>query len=79
MGVSLRTTNMIAMEQNGIAAKDMDETVYVAAAYTFNGTTYYSSVISYSLGKYCETIATDADSIGAATAVYGYYAKAYFN
>ena len=62
-----------------IAAKDMDKTVYVAAIYRSGGTSYTTSVIAYSLGKYCETIATNGNAFGMATAVYGYYAKAYFN
>ena len=62
----------------GIAAKSMDETIHVAALYTSNGVTYPSGVISYSLGKYCQTIANSGEAFGAAAAVYGYYAKAYF-
>ncbi len=79
---------VITMEQDGsnwgaavedIAAKAVDETIYVAGIYTSNGTTYCSGVIAYSLGKYCKTIADKGNAFGAATAVYGYYAKAYFN
>ena len=62
----------------GIAAKSIDEAVYVAAQYTYNGTTYYTPVIGYSLGQYCKTLAANGEAIGSATAVYGYYAKAYF-
>ncbi len=62
----------------GIAAKDMDSTIYVAAVYTSNGTSYPTNVISYSLGQYCKTVAANGEAFGAATAVYGYYAKAYF-
>ena len=62
----------------GIAAKSIDETIYVAGYYTSNGVAYPTSVISYSLGKYCQTIAANGEVFGAATAVYGYYAKAYF-
>ena len=62
----------------GIAAKSMDETIYVAGIYTSNGVSYPTSVISYSLGRYCETIAAQNNAFGAATAVYGFYAKAYF-
>ena len=80
-------TGVITMKQDGsnwgaavegIAAKDMDSTIYVAGIYTSNGISYPTSVISYSLGKYCETIAANGEAFGAATAVYGYYAKAYF-
>ena len=63
---------------DGIAAKDMDKTIYIAAIYKSGGTAHTTSVIAYSLGKYCETIAAKGDAFGAATAVYGYYAKAYF-
>ncbi len=62
----------------GISAKDMDKTIYVAAIYKSDGVVYTTSVISYSLGRYCETIAANGNEFGAATAVYGYYAKAYF-
>ena len=62
----------------GIAAKDMDKTIYIAAIYKSGGKTYTTSVIAYSLGKYCQTIAAKDDALGAAAAVYGYYAKAYF-
>ena len=80
-------TGVITMAQDGsnwgaaiegIAAKQIDETVYVAGLYSSNGVSYPTGVISYSLGKYCETIAANGEAFGAATAVYGYYAKAYF-
>ena len=61
-----------------IAAKDMDKTIYVAAIYKSGGQVYTTSVIAYSLGKYCETIAAHGNAFGEAAAVYGYYAKAYF-
>ncbi|MBQ3215545.1 MAG: hypothetical protein IJB11_05435, partial [Oscillospiraceae bacterium] len=62
----------------GIAAKEIDQTYYTAGIYTVGSTTYYSPVIAYSLGNYCETVAASGEAFGAATAVYGYYAKAYF-
>ncbi len=62
----------------GIAAKQIDETVYVAAVYTSNGVEYPTNVIAYSLGNYCKSIAGNGNAFGAATAVYGFYAKAYF-
>ena len=80
-------TGVITMTQDGgnwgaavagIAAKQIDETIYVAGIYTSNGVSYPTSVISYSLGKYCQTIAAQDNAFGAATAVYGYYAKAFF-
>ncbi len=61
-----------------IAAKAVDKTVYVAGSYTSNGISYPTGVIAYSLGNYCKTIAANGEAFGAATAVYGYYAKAYF-
>ena len=62
----------------GISAKEIDQTYYTAGVYTVGDTTYTSPVISYSLGNYCETVAAQGNAFGAATAVYGYYAKAYF-
>ena len=67
----------------GIAAKQVDETVYVAGVYTSGGKTYCTGVLAYSLGAYClDRInkSSDATMVGLAkgTAVYGYYAKAYF-
>lgn len=62
----------------GIAAKDMDKTIYVAAIYKSGGQIYTTKVIAYSLGKYCESMAANGNAFGAATAVYGYYAKNYF-
>ena len=63
----------------GIAAKEIDQTIYVAAYYKSGGITYTTSVIAYSLGRYCESIAGNGNAFGAATAIYGYYAKAYFD
>ena len=62
----------------GIAAKAVDETVYVAGFYTGDGVAYPTNVIAYSLGNYCKTIADNGEAFGAATAVYGFCAKAYF-
>ena len=66
-----------------IPAKEMDSTIYVAGVYTSGGTTYTTGIISYSLGRYCEGIAANVDSdaqdLAAYTAVYGYYAKQYFD
>ena len=81
-------TGKITMKQDGsdwgaavegIAAKSVDETIYVAAVYTSNGVSYPTNVIAYSLGQYCKTIAANGEAFGAATAVYGYYAKAFFS
>ena len=62
----------------GIAAKQIDRTYYAAGSYTVGDTTYYSPLVSYSLGNYCESVAAQGNALGAATAVYGYYAEAYF-
>ena len=67
----------------GIAAKEVDETVYCAAVFTdADGNTCTSGIIAYSLSKYCIKNATSADigmqNLAKATAVYGYYAENYF-
>jgi hypothetical protein len=67
---------------SGIAAKQIDDTYYVAAVYSSSGETLCSGVIAYSLSKYCINHAKDGDvmqDLAAATAMYGYYAKAYFS
>jgi hypothetical protein len=67
---------------SGIAAKEIDDTYYVAAVYSSSGDTLCSGVIAYSLSKYCINHAKDGDvmqELAAATAMYGYYAKAYFS
>ncbi len=67
----------------GIAAKSLDETYYVAGVYTdANGNTYCTGVIAYSLSKYCINNAKpgkDMQELASATAMYGYYAMLYFN
>ena len=63
---------------DGIAAKEIDKTIYVAASYTSGGVTYNTNVFAYSLGNYCESVAEQGNVFCAATAVYGYYAKSYF-
>lgn len=65
----------------GIAAKDLDGTVYVTAGYVSNGTSYCTGVLAYSIGSYCVAQAATANAQQAfaqATAVYGYYAKELF-
>ena len=65
----------------GIAAKQLSEAVYVAAAYKSNGTVWTSGVLGYSIGSYCSSQASKGSAIAdlaMATAVYGYHAKAYF-
>ena len=65
----------------GIAAKDLDGTIYVAAGYNSGTTTYCTGVLSYSIGAYCVSQAAGSSTMkdfAAATAVYSYYAKQYF-
>ena len=65
-----------------IAAKQIDQEGYFVGVYQSGGLTYTTGVIVYSLGRYCQTTAAKETSemkdLAAATAVYGYYAKAYF-
>jgi len=66
----------------GIAAKNIDQAIYVAAVYSNGTTTWTSGVLGYSIGAYCATQATKGGTIAdlaMATAVYGYHAKQYFN
>ena len=65
----------------GIAAKQLDDTYYVAAVYNNADGTYCSGIIAYSLSRYCMNNAKDGQpmqDLAAATAVYGYHAKDYF-
>jgi hypothetical protein len=67
---------------DGIAAKALDETVFVLGVYAYNGITYTTGVLNYHIGKYCNSLAVKESSnqqdLAKATAVYGYYAKTYF-
>ncbi|MBQ7345689.1 MAG: hypothetical protein IJW45_06480, partial [Oscillospiraceae bacterium] len=82
MDMTLAGTNSYYGVVEGIAAKEMDETVFVAGVYEVDGVEYTTGIIAYSLGKYCETVAakdtSDQQAFAQATAVYGYYAKEYF-
>jgi hypothetical protein len=66
----------------GIAAKQLDETFYVAAVYAdADGNTYCTGVIAYSLSTYCMKNAVEGNAmkqLAEATAVYGYHASVYF-
>jgi hypothetical protein len=67
---------------SGIAAKDINQTIYVAGGYKSGTTNHCTGVLPYSIGTYCASQvskATTAKDLAAATAVYGYYANAYFN
>ena len=61
-----------------IAAKDLDETVYVAAVYKSNGISYCSGVLPYSIAAYCQKPSADVAALANAAAVYGCTAKEYF-
>ena len=67
---------------SGIAAKQIDDTYYVAAVYAdAAGNNYCTGVIAYSLSTYCVKNAVEGNAMQAlaeATAMYGYYAKVYF-
>ena len=66
----------------GIAAKQIDETVFVAGVYESNGVRYSSPVITYSLGSYCkdqiESGSATMKAFSEATVVYGDCAETYF-
>ena len=65
----------------GIAAKDLDQAVYVSFCYSDGTTNYCSGVIGYSIGTYCAAQASKTGTLAnlaAACAVYGYYAKQLF-
>ncbi len=73
--------NQFWTDYRGIAAKEIDENVYVCGVYEVDGVTYSSGVIPYSIGYYCTRKAAasgDMQALAMATAVYCYYAKAYF-
>lgn len=67
----------------GIAAKNLSDTLYVAAVYSDGAQSHCSGVLAYSIGEYCRTqisAGTEAmQQLAKATAVYGYYAKCYFS
>lgn len=66
-----------------IAAKELDTTIFVAGLYEADGVQYATGVLPYSLGAYCADRAENGSVamqlLAKATAVYGYYAKEYFN
>lgn len=67
---------------DGIAAKDLDRTLYVAAVYDDGTTRYCSGVLAYSIGAYCVSQAGSTSAMkdfAASAAVYSYYAKNYFS
>ena len=86
-------TGMIVMEEtatagqyfgavSGIAAKQIDETIFACGVYECDGVSYPTGVLTYSLAAYCQDrIAKGTATMqefAKATVVYGYYAQAYF-
>jgi hypothetical protein len=67
---------------SGIAAKEFDAPLYVAAVYESDGQQYCTGVIPYSLSTYfVSRVAKGSDNmkeLAAAAVVYGFYAKNYF-
>jgi hypothetical protein len=64
----------------GIAAKDIDKTVYVMAVYQSEGETCMSGIVSYSIEQFCRSQA-NRGTVNApmceALTIYSYYAKLY--
>ena len=66
---------------SGIAAKNLNDAVYVSFCYSDGYTSYCSGVNGYSIGQYCKSQAAKTGTmaeLAKATAVYGYYAKQRF-
>ncbi len=67
---------------SGIAAKELDETLYVTAVYQSGGETYCSGVLACTVSALCGMQAQSTDPAIAALAedilVYGHYAKSHF-
>ena len=64
---------------SGIAAKDLDDTIYVVATYTIDGEIFCTGVIPYSISTYCKNLANgNSGELAQATAMYGFYAESYF-
>jgi hypothetical protein len=61
-----------------IAAKYLDKTVFAAAVYESNGTTYCSGVLPYSIAAYCQKPPATVQDLATAAAIYGCTAKQYF-
>jgi hypothetical protein len=64
-----------------IAAKEIDDTVYVLAVYESEGQTCMSGIVSYSIQYYCDRQsekATANQAVCEALVIYSYYAKIYF-
>lgn len=79
MGSGMTITGVV----EGIAAQNLDDTIYVVAGYRSDGVSYCTGVLPYSIGAYCvsqvSNAAAEMKPVASAIAVYGYYAKAYFS
>ena len=63
----------------GIAAKQLDDTYYVAGVYTSDTQLRCTGIIAYSLSRYCLNNANGTmGELAQNTAMYGYYAAQYF-
>ena len=79
--MSLREDGQYHASVEGIAAKNLDQTVFAAVVYSDSNSTYCSGILNYHIGLYCRSFAShenEAQELAAYTAVYGYYAKSYF-
>ena len=66
----------------GLAAKEIDDTVYAVGIYESDGMQYTTGVMSYSLAQYCKNAVKKNEStadLAKATTIYSYYAKILFN
>lgn len=66
---------------DGIAAKEIDQPIYVCGVYEVDGVMYSTGVIPYSVATYCVNKASGESAIkyfAEAMVVYGYHAKTYF-
>lgn len=83
MVMTPNSTGTYEAKVGGIAAKEIDSTVFVAGVYESDGVSYATGVLAYSLGGYCtDRIQNGSEGMRAfaeATAVYGYYAKRHFD
>lgn len=81
--VTLEGDALVTGSVDKIPAKNLSDTVYVAAGYMSGGKSYCTGVLAYSIGAFCTTKADDPTAEGqplaAAIAIYGYYAKLYFS
>jgi hypothetical protein len=78
----------VVMEENegvcyttvaGIAPKDLDKTYYMAGIYLSDASICSTGVMAYSLSQYCMNNENGSmGELAQATAMYGYYADAYF-